>query len=151
MIGATMAQVFQEHDPNLICSSESTGGTSENIALISQEESTIGMGMADDIVSAYKGERDYKGRPASNLRVITTGNTNTFQIFVLASSNIHSLSDLKGKVISLLPSWRICLLLFPSDGAGNRGCSRSESYRRRECLFRSRPHFSSCARKSARC
>lgn len=104
MIGATMAQVFQEHDPNLICSSESTGGTSENIALISQEESTIGMGMADDIVSAYKGERDYKGRPASNLRVITTGNTNTFQIFVLASSNIHTISDLKGKVISMGPS-----------------------------------------------
>lgn len=104
MIGATMAQVLQEHDPNLHCSSESTGGTSENIALITREESSIGMGMADDIVSAYKGERDYQGRAADNLRVVSTGTVNTFQVFVLASSPIYTLADLKGKVVSLGPS-----------------------------------------------
>ena len=104
MVGTALAQVIQKHDPNLICSSESTGGTSENIGLVSSEESTIGMGMADDIVSAYKGERDYEGMPADNLRVITTGQTNTFQIITLADSDIHSVADLKGKNVSLGPS-----------------------------------------------
>jgi len=104
MVGSALSKVIQEHDPNLSCTSESTGGTSENISLISSEESTIGMGMADDIVSAYNGERDYEGMPADNLRAICAGQTNTFQIIVLASSDIHSLSDLKGKTISLGPS-----------------------------------------------
>lgn len=104
MVGTALAQVMQEHDPLLICSSESTGGTNENLALISSEESTIGMGMADDIVDAYKGNKDFKGFPATNLRVITSGQTNTFQIFVRADSDIKNLEDLKGRKISLGPA-----------------------------------------------
>ncbi len=104
MVGTALSKVIQTVDPNLICSSESTGGTSENISLISSEESTIGMGMADDIVSAYTGKRDYEGAPADNLRVITAGSTNTFQVFVLADSDIKSLADLKGKKVSLGPA-----------------------------------------------
>lgn len=104
MVGTALAQVIQSADSNLICSSESTGGTSENISLITTEESTIGMGMADDIVSAYEGKRDYEGMPAENLRAITSGQVNTFQIFVPANSDIKGLADLKGKNISLGPS-----------------------------------------------
>lgn len=104
MVGTALSQVIHSVDPNLICSSESTGGTSENISLINNEESTIGMGMADDIVSAYTGKRDYEGSPADNLRAITAGSANTFQIFVLADSNIRALADLKGKKVSLGPA-----------------------------------------------
>ena len=104
MVGTALSQVMQRVDPNLICSSEATGGTSENISLISSEESSIGMGMADDIVSAYMGKRDYEGMPADNLRVIAAGSANTFQIFVLADSDIKTLADLKGKKVSLGPA-----------------------------------------------
>ncbi len=104
MVGTALAQVMQQADPNLICSSESTGGTNENLALISSEESQIGMGMADDIVDAYEGNMDFEGMPAVNLRAITAGQTNTFQIFVRKDSDIQTLEDLKGKNISLGPS-----------------------------------------------
>lgn len=104
MVGTALAQIIAKYDPNLICSSETTGGTNENIALVSSEETTIGMGMADDIVTAYNGDRDYEGAPADNLRAICAGQTNTFQIIVIASSDIHTLQDLKGKKISLGPA-----------------------------------------------
>ncbi len=35
MVGTVLAEVIQKHDPKLICSSETTGGTSENISLVS--------------------------------------------------------------------------------------------------------------------
>lgn len=104
MVGTALSQVIQTADPNLICSSESTGGTNENISLISTEESTVGMGMADDVMDAYEGNGEYEGSPKKNLRAITSGQTNTFQIFVMADSDIQTLADLKGKNISLGPS-----------------------------------------------
>lgn len=62
------------------------------------------MGMCDDIITAYSGERDYEGNAASNLRVLMSGQTNTFHIIVRADSDIHSLTDIKGKRVSLGPS-----------------------------------------------
>lgn len=104
MVGAALAQTIQKYDSNLSVNSEATGGTSENIALVSSEETTIGMGMCDDIITAYSGERDYEGNAASNLRVLMSGQTNTFHIIVRADSDIHSLTDIKGKRVSLGPS-----------------------------------------------
>lgn len=104
MVGTALAQTIQKYDPALICSSETTGGTGENIALISSGATTIGMGMADDIVTAYEGKRDYEGQPAKNLRAICAGAKNTFHIIVMADSDIYTLSDLKGKKISLGPA-----------------------------------------------
>ncbi len=104
MVGTALAQTIQKYDPALICSSETTGGTGENIALISSGATTIGMGMADDIVSAYEGKRDYEGNPAKNLRAICAGAKNSFHIIVMADSDIYTLSDLKGKKISLGPA-----------------------------------------------
>lgn len=104
MVGTALAQTIQKYDPALICSSETTGGTGENISLISSGATTIGMGMADDIVRAYEGEREYEGKPAENLRAICAGAKNSFHIIVMADSDIHTLSDLKGKKISLGPA-----------------------------------------------
>ena len=104
MVGTALAQTIQKYDPALVCSSETTGGTGENIALISSGATTIGMGMADDIVSAYEGKRDYEGHPADNLRAICAGAKNSFHVIVMADSDIYSISDLKGKKISLGPA-----------------------------------------------
>ena len=104
MVGTALAQTIQKYDPALVCSSETTGGTGENIALVSSGSTTIGMGMADDIVSAYEGKRDYEGQAADNLRAICAGARNTFHIIVMADSDIHSLEDLRGKNVSLGPS-----------------------------------------------
>lgn len=104
MVGTALAEVIQKYDENLICSSETTGGTSENIALVSSNETTFGMGMSDDIAAAYNGKRDYEGYPADNLRAICAGQSAAFQIIVLASSDIYDITDLKGKNVSLGPA-----------------------------------------------
>lgn len=103
MVGAAIAQVIQEH-AGYTANSEATGGTSENIRIVSDETTTIGMGMCDDIIAAYKGERDYAGAPADNLRVLMSGQTNTFHIVVRADSDIHDLKDIAGKRVSLGPT-----------------------------------------------
>ena len=103
MVGAALAQTIQKYT-NYAVTSEATGGTSENISLVADESTTIGMGMCDDIIAAYKGERDYKGSPADNLRILMAGQTNTFHIIVRADSDVKTLKDIKGKRVSLGPS-----------------------------------------------
>lgn len=103
MVGAALAQTIQKYT-GYTANSEATGGTSENLRLVSEESTTIGMGMCDDIISAYEGRRDYEGEPADNLRVLMAGQTNTFHIIVRADSDIYTLEDLAGKRISLGPS-----------------------------------------------
>lgn len=101
MVGAALAQVIQKYTP-ISANSEATGGTSENIRLISTEETDIGMAMADDLVYATKGERGYR-KPHENLRVIMSGQTNTFHIITKADSGIKTLKDFKGKNVSVGP------------------------------------------------
>ncbi|MFZ7101577.1 MAG: TAXI family TRAP transporter solute-binding subunit [Peptococcaceae bacterium] len=104
MVGAALAQVIPKYEPSLLVNSEATGGTSENIRLVANKETTIGMGMADDIVTAYKGERAYEGKAADNLRILMAGQSNTFHVIVLDKSPIQKVSDLRGKNISLGPA-----------------------------------------------
>lgn len=103
MVGAALAQTIQKYAGYTV-NSEATGGTSENLRLVADETTTIGMGMCDDVIAAYRGERDYEGSPANNLRVLMAGQTNTFHIIVRADSDIQSLDDIAGKRISLGPS-----------------------------------------------
>lgn len=103
MVGAALAQAIQQY-AGYTANSEATGGTSENLRLVSDETTTIGMGMCDDVIAAYRGERDYEGSPADNLRVLMAGQTNTFHIIVRADSDINDITDLKGKRISLGPT-----------------------------------------------
>ncbi len=104
MVGAALAQVVQKHEPNILMNSEATGGTSENIKLVVNKDTDIGMGMADDIVAAYEGRRAYENKPAKNLRVLMSGQTNTFHVITLAKSDIKKLSDIRGKRVSLGPA-----------------------------------------------
>lgn len=101
MVGAAIAQVIQKYTP-INANSEATGGTSENIRLVSSEETDIGMAMADDLIYAAKGERGYR-KPAENLRVLMSGQTNTFHIITKADSGIKTLKDFKDKNVSLGP------------------------------------------------
>lgn len=104
MVGAALAKVIQKYDPNILANSEATGGTSENIRLVANKRTTIGMGMADDVVFAFNGEGAYKNKPANNLRMLMAGQSNTFHVIVLDKSSIKTLSDLRGKKVSLGPA-----------------------------------------------
>jgi TRAP transporter TAXI family solute receptor len=104
MVGAALAQIIQKYEPNIQANSEATGGTSENIRLVANKRTNVGMGMADDVVFAYNGEQAYKNKPAKNLRVLMSGQTNTFHVIVLDKSPIQKVSDLRGKKVSLGPA-----------------------------------------------
>ena len=103
MVGAALAQTIQKY-AGYTANSEATGGTSENIRLVKDETTTIGMGMCDDIIAAYNGEREFEGDAANNLRLLMAGQTNTFHIIVNADSDIYDLSDISGKRVSLGPT-----------------------------------------------
>lgn len=104
MVGAALAQIIQKYAPDVNANSEATGGTSENLRLVADKRTDIGMGMADDVVAAYKGERGFSKKAAPELRVLMSGQTNTFHIMTLAKSDIKTLADIKGKRVSLGPS-----------------------------------------------
>ena len=104
MVGAALAKVVQEHVPGFSVNSEATGATSENLRLIVGKQSTIGMGMCNDVVAAYEGLRDFEKKPGTDLRILMAGQTNLFHVIVPANSDAKTLSDLKGKRISIGPA-----------------------------------------------
>lgn len=69
ILGGAIATTLQKYIPNVVTNSEATGGTSENIRLISNKSATLGFGMSDDLVIAYKGERGYKGKQIGRAHV----------------------------------------------------------------------------------
>jgi TRAP transporter TAXI family solute receptor len=104
IVGAALASVVQKHVPELSVNSEATGATSENLRLVVGKESTIGMGMCNDVVSAYQGIRDFENKAATDLRILMAGQTNFFHVIVKADSDIKTLSDLRGKRVSTGPA-----------------------------------------------
>jgi len=79
---------------------QSTGGSTENVKLISRGE--LGMGLVSSTVlpSAYEGTGEFEGNPNKNLRFVVALFPQVLQAVVHKSSNINTISELKGTKMS---------------------------------------------------
>ncbi len=86
----------------LVAVAQATNGSVENIELLRNAAVEAGMVQADVAYWAYAGSNSYEGRtPFTQLRTIGTLYTEAVHIVVRADSDIHSITDLKGKIISV--------------------------------------------------
>ena len=95
-----IATQIQKHS-DLIVTVQASGGSSENARLIRQGEYQFGMLNSAMIVYALKGETEFRSDgPDPNIRFVANLYPSAAQAIVRKDSNIHTFSDLRGRVFS---------------------------------------------------
>lgn len=97
--GGGIAKVLSEHVPGVRATAEVTAASVDNLKLIRDGRADIAFTLADTLADAVKGEGAFDGRPvpAASLAVLYANYTH---VVTLASSGLHSVGDLRGRIMS---------------------------------------------------
>jgi TRAP transporter TAXI family solute receptor len=97
--GGGLAKVLNENLPNVRATAEVTAASVDNLKLIRDGRADIAFVLADTLADAVKGRGAFEGRPvpAVTLAVLYSNYTH---LVTTASSQIRSIADLRGKVVS---------------------------------------------------
>ncbi len=98
--GGGLAELIGRHIEGASATAEVTGASVENMALIARQDSDLAIALADTVLAAFKGTGKFEGR-AVDARALASIYPNAIQIVTLKGSGITSLSDLKGKRVSV--------------------------------------------------
>lgn len=108
-IGAALAKVINDFVPGVYAVAEVTGGTVENIRLVSGNEADIGIATQMVVKQAQQGKPPFE-KPITNLRTLfpIAGKDyeirHAWQVLVPVNSPIKTLNDLKGKRVAVGPA-----------------------------------------------
>jgi len=108
-IGAAYAKVINDSVKGVYAVAEVTGGSVENMKLVSTGNADIGLANQMHFPIAVKGGAPFN-KPITNLRALfpLSGKKyvmkHAYQVVVLQDSDIHSLLDLKGKKVGVGPA-----------------------------------------------
>ncbi|CAL94535.1 TAXI family TRAP transporter solute-binding subunit [Azoarcus olearius] len=101
-LGVTLSQIYGEVIPDSKVQVQATKASAENLNLLQGGRGEIGFSLADSVSDAWKGDADAGfSKPLDKLRAVAAVYPNYIQIVALADANIKSLTDLKGKRISV--------------------------------------------------
>src|SRR5262245_58584113 len=97
--GGGLAKVLNENLPNVRATAEVTAASVDNLKLIRDGRADVAFVLADTLADAVKGRGAFEGRPvpAATLAVLYSNYTH---IVTTADSQIRSVADLRGKVVS---------------------------------------------------
>lgn len=99
-VGAAMAKVWNDTIPDMRANAQSTGGTAQNLSLLSKGEAEVIF--ADGLYYfAYDGKGMFDGRAMKNLRALAPLYAEPIHFLVAKGSGIKSIKDLKGKRVSV--------------------------------------------------
>ncbi|WED22859.1 TAXI family TRAP transporter solute-binding subunit [Vibrio sp. JC009] len=98
-LGGTLSKIWSENIPDFNMRAEVTAASVENIIKVSTNKQLVGIAMGNVVLKAAHGEKPFpRTMPVDVLFALYP---NVVQFIVPADSDIHSVSDLKGKKISL--------------------------------------------------
>jgi uncharacterized protein len=98
VIGGGMASILTKY-AGVEATAEVTSASVDNCKLLGAKKTDMGLVIADTGYDAYKGEGNFKGKPAP-LRVLTVVYPHMNHIVTLEGKGIKKVSDLKGKRVS---------------------------------------------------
>lgn len=98
--GGGLAEIWSKHVPGVRAVAEVTGASVENVRLAHKGETVIGEVMGDVAFHAYRGEGLFLGKPLKIL-ALAVMYPNTLQVVTRKGSGVTSLSQLKGKTVSI--------------------------------------------------
>ena len=98
-LGGGLASVLSKHVPGMQATAEVTGGSVDNLKLVSTGKTYIAFSMADAGQDAYRGEDKFKGNkvPLKTLMVLYP---NRMHVVSIDGKGVNKMADLKGKRVS---------------------------------------------------
>lgn len=101
-LGGEIAALWMKHIPDLDVSVQSSGGSKDNILKMNNNEAELGTVQNDVMYYAYKGDQDFfAGEVIDSFVAIGSLYPELVQVVVAADSDIKTISDLKGKNVSV--------------------------------------------------
>lgn len=101
-IGAGLADVINKHLTGYNASAEVTAASKVNCINVNDGKSDLALVLGDTLSYGYRGDKlGGFTKPLANLRVVANIYPNTIQIVARKESGIRTLSDLKGKKVSV--------------------------------------------------
>jgi TRAP transporter TAXI family solute receptor len=97
--GGTLAKIWNENIPGFTMRAEVTAASVENIIKVSSDKQLVGIAMGNVVQKAHKGEKPFPRKMPAN--VLFALYPNVVQFIVPADSDVQSVTQLKGKKVSL--------------------------------------------------
>ncbi|AEV29501.1 TRAP transporter solute receptor, TAXI family [Sphaerochaeta pleomorpha str. Grapes] len=103
LIGGGIATILNNALPQkYVFTSEETGGSAANLAMIENGDAEIGFAMTSALSAGLDGTAKWtNGKPMTKVRGLVPLYPSYMTMYALASSGIHSISDFTGKIIGL--------------------------------------------------
>jgi TRAP transporter TAXI family solute receptor len=98
-LGGGMANVLSKYVPGMQATAEVTGGSVDNLKLISTGSPYIAFAMTDASLDAYRGEDKFKGTKVP-LRTLMILYPNRMHVVSIDGTGVNTINDLKGKRVS---------------------------------------------------
>ena len=99
--GGAIANIWNTNVKNMNVTAQATGGSAENLRLISRGEAEYGIVQNDVMDYAYKGTDMFEGQKLPNLKAVGTLYPEVVQIAASIKSGIKTVDDLRGKRVSI--------------------------------------------------
>lgn len=99
--GGGLAKVLSEHVPNCQATAQVTGGSVDNVKLLSAGEADIGFSTVDSAFDGTKGEGAYKEDGPQDVMQIARLYDSFLHVVASAESGITSIAQLKGKRVGV--------------------------------------------------
>lgn len=100
-MGGGLAEIINTHVDGYSATAEVTGASVENMGLIATGDADLAIGLADTVAQAYSGTGRFEGQQLPMVRGVASLYANMVHIVALEGSGITSLSDLRGKRVSI--------------------------------------------------
>jgi TRAP transporter TAXI family solute receptor len=101
-LGVALSQIFAKEIPNVRSTAQVTRASVENLNLLQQGRGELAFTLADALSDAWKGNTEAGfSQKLDKLRAVSATYNNYIQIVANADSGIRTLSDLKGKRVSV--------------------------------------------------
>ncbi len=101
--GAAIAQLIARHVPNVEATAEVTSASADNLKLIARGRVDLALVLGPTLDEAYRGVGTFASVGRVPARVLATLYVNLMHLVTLTNSGIASLSDLRGRVVSVGP------------------------------------------------
>lgn len=96
-LGGGVANVINKYIPGYYASAHPSGASIENIRAVMKGQDALALTMPDAALYAIQGKGAFEGNPQKKLRGLFSTYPVDIQFYVLASSPIKKIADLKGK------------------------------------------------------
>ena len=99
--GAWISKIVNKYQNKVVVSSQATAGYNENVELVHAGRIQLGMTIENDLLDAYRGSAQFRGRLHERLRKLFIFNLSVVHVVTREAAGIKTLADLKGKKVNI--------------------------------------------------